>query len=658
MRRIREVRRMRRMCGRREGERGGDAGVRVAGRRAAGVLLAALLLLGGPAPAPAQAAGGGAGAASAAPAGGTGAGAAPAEGAAAETDAAPGFADLQGHWGRGYIEAIRQAGILTVPKDGRFRPDEAITRLDFAVWVAKAMELEPRQPATPPFVDWESLPEEARPWVAAAVEAGLLSGYPVPGAAEPARAFRPDRRVSRAEMGTIFGRALVRLGVRLETRYFYLFEDREAIPDWAEAAAASIQMQVLMGMPGYKLAKFEPARRTTRAEAAAMINRFVNARAKLLPSAPPPPPRQKPKKIVSAYYYRGSQGSYDSLSANGGALSHLYYFSYQVDAAGNLSGFPLQRDLEAARRHGLSVLAVVKNQDFSQRQASALLADPKARRRAVENIVGLMQQGFAGVNLDFESVDPADRDRYTLFVGEVAEALRSGGYLTTVALPARNARMVAQAWAQAYDYERIGRFVDWIVIMAYDQHWSGSAPGPVGGLDWADGVLAYATSVVAPEKLVLGLPAYGRDWPDPEGRALAAAGAAVNGSGAAPPGEGLQNGNGSGGNGSGGASASARAVKSRPVHDWDGNPDFYSIEELLARFAPAAEIDPATGETVLRYVNDEGVPRVAYYTDPRGLALKLDLLNKYRLGGVALWRLGFEPDGFWSVLSGLAGEGS
>lgn len=587
------------------------------------------------APALAQGATGGAGDAGAP--GGDGAAAGPGEGGRIE--GAAGFTDLQDHWARDFVDAMRQARILAVPKDGKFRPDEPVTRLDFAVWVARAMELTPEAPATsgapgspeepePLFTDWKLIPEEAQPWVGAAVKAKLINGYPDPARkgpdGQPLRSFQPGNPITRAELGTVFGRALVQLGVELETRYLYLFEDRTAIPSWAQEAAASVQAEVIMGRPGWKLATFAPAARTTRAEATVMINRFVNARARLLPHAPPPKPAAA-KMIVAAYYYRGSESSYQALLAHGRGLTHLFYFGFALDAGGNLSGFPLQRDLEAARRHELPVLAVVTN-GFSRSLSGALLADGKARQRAVDNIVKLMDQGYVGVNLDFEEVDPADRDRYTEFVGEVAGALKAKGYLATVALPARNARMATQAWARAYDYDRIGRYVDYIVVMTYDQSYAGSGPGPIGGLDWAEGMVAYATSVVSPQKLLLGIPAYGRDWPDPD---------AANGNGT--------------GNG-------ARAVKARPVHEWVRDDEFYSIEELVAKFGGAPVFDPATGESVYRYVDEAGVSRVVWFTDPQGLRLKLALVAKHNLGGVGMWRLGQEPPAFWDAYGALAGS--
>lgn len=573
------------------------------------------------------------------------------------------FEDMNGHWAQGYVDAMAQAGILGAEaakdKDGkpRFRPDEPVTRLDFAVWVAKAMELAPEPvgetgatvegsvySGSAPFTDWDSVPEEARPWVAAAVKAGLINGYP--NWDDNGRSFKPAKEIRRAELAAVFGRALVQLGVKLETRYLYLFEDREDIPSWAQEAAASVQQEVIMGMPGWRLVKFAPFDSTTRAQAAAMINRFINARARLLPHKEVPQPEAPPAVVISAYYYRGAKGSYDSLMAHGRDLTHLFYFGFQLDAGGNISGFPLQRDLEAARRHGVPVLAVVTN-GFNRQSTTALLGDSKARQRAVENILKLMEQGYAGVNIDFESVDVADRDRYTAFVGEVAQALRPRGYLTTVALPARNAQTAESAWGRAYDYQGIGRWADYVVVMTYDQHYAGSAPGPIGGLDWADGVMRYAASVIHPRKLLLGVPSYGRDWPEP---GLAPAG---SGGGAALPGEGAQANGGAQGSGGSGAPPAPK-VKSRPLRDWEGNEDFYSIEELLAKYGATPQFDPATGESWFRYVDDYGVSRIVYYTDPRGLRLKLGLVDRLGLGGVAMWRMGFESPDYWGHYRAMA----
>ena len=91
-----------------------------------------------------------------------------------------------------------------------------------------------------------------------------------PGLLRP-RSFRPAGRINRVEVATIFGRALVRLGVEPESRYFYLYEDREEIPAWAGDAAAAIKTRVLLGVPGWRLAKFQPLRSTSERSEARVI---------------------------------------------------------------------------------------------------------------------------------------------------------------------------------------------------------------------------------------------------------------------------------------------------------------------------------------------------------------------------------------------------
>ena len=69
----------------------------------------------------------------------------------------------------------------------------------------------------------------------------------------------------------------------------------------------------------------------------------------------------------------------------------------------------------------------------------------------------------------------------------------------------------------AQDYAALGHSADRVVVMAYDWHWAFSAPGPIAPTWWVDDVLDYATSVVPPEKLALGVGLYGYDWSGGQG---------------------------------------------------------------------------------------------------------------------------------------------
>jgi len=111
---------------------------------------------------------------------------------------------------------------------------------------------------------------------------------------------------------------------------------------------------------------------------------------------------------------------------------------------------------------------------------------------------------FDGVQVDFESISRDDAEAFFGFLADLKAALPAGKKLS-IAIPART-RLVADA----YEYSRIAAIVDRMVVMAYDEHWSGSSPGPVASLPWCAKVANYARSVVDAGKLIMGLPLYGR----------------------------------------------------------------------------------------------------------------------------------------------------
>ena len=529
------------------------------------------------------------------------------------------FEDLSGHWARGYVDSLLAAGVLDLEKEKKFRPEEPVTRLDFAVWVARALELEPGgDPGL--FLDWGKIPEEARPWVAAAVYAGLVQGYP---RWDGTRTFEPEKPITRAELATLLGRSLIRIGARLETRYLYLFEDRTEIPAWAEPAAAAVKEEVLLGRPGIQMYRFAPQSLTKRGEAAVLINRFMNARLRLLPElALRPQPLVRPRMVVSGYFYRCDPASRRSLQQAGERVNLIYYFGFSLNAQGELGGYPCTEDLDLIRSRGVPALLVVTN-GFDKNLTTRLLSDPEARKRALDQIVKRVEeQGWSGVNLDFENVSPQDRELYSAFVEELSRRLRPQR-MVTVAVPLRKRSWENQSWARAYDYRALGRVSDFLVIMGYDQHWAGAPPGPIGERAWLEEGVDYAVSVVPPEKVVLGLPSYAYDWPDtpdcpPERR-----------------------------------STQRCMAKGRPIRDLREKEDFYSVEELIGRFGVEPRLDPARGEAYFRYVNDQGEPRIVYFTPGEGLRLKLELVSRYGLGGVAMWRMGFEPESFWVAFRDL-----
>lgn len=503
------------------------------------------------------------------------------------------FTDLYGHWAERYIRTLYYAGVIDAPEDGRFRPDDPATRIDFAVWVANALELSPAAaPAEPPFADWDEIDPQAQGHVLAAVEEGLIRGY-------DDGTFKPQGVLTRAEMAVIFGRALEKLGVKAEERFRHAFADGDEIPDWALPALAARRAGVIIGVPRNQQMYFLPYDVTTRAEAAAMLLRFVEKRFELLDLEMPEPVRDiVTEGIIFGPYYMVD--AFDRLDAHGSLLDWLVYASYNmVDADGTLFGYDPPSTLAWAGRTRTPVIAMIAS--HQQSVNDAFFDDPAAQDNFLNEIRALIEKGYSGIHLDFEYVPARHRQAYTEFVRKVASYLRAQHLHISIAVPAKTQENNASNWVGAFDYAALGDLVDYVMIMTYDHHWRGGPPGPIGGLPWVRAVLNYAVQEIPRDKILMGVPAYAYDWP-------------------------LDGGTG-------------RALTSRRA------------AELQAERGRDVRFDPATGELSFRYADDDGSERIVYYTPPEGLALKLALAKEFRLAGVAMWRMGQEMDAYWPVIA-------
>lgn len=184
-------------------------------------------------------------------------------------------------------------------------------------------------------------------------------------------------------------------------------------------------------------------------------------------------------------------------------ISDIGYFGAGINSAGKLAGVPDRSKLKAYPGRVHFVVAELGNYALSH---FCLAPEYPLRAPLVADIVAAARD-YDGVQLDFEAVASRDRDNFFSFLCELKRAL--GEKALSVALPA-----CTNSKEDSFGYDRIGKVVDRVIVMAYDEHWSTSEPGPVASMDWCRKVAAYAISKVPQEKLVMGLPFYGRAWAD------------------------------------------------------------------------------------------------------------------------------------------------
>ena len=134
-----------------------------------------------------------------------------------------------------------------------------------------------------------------------------------------------------------------------------------------------------------------------------------------------------------------------------------------------------------------------------------------ANRRILGEVAGAIAieaaaKGYRGLMLDFEALTPADLAAQLAVVDAITDSAHARGISpVTVAIPAED--------TVAYPARRILEVADLVLVMLYDQHWPGSAPGPVSGRDWFRRVLAMRVKEAGGAgRLVVGLPLYGYRW--------------------------------------------------------------------------------------------------------------------------------------------------
>jgi spore germination protein len=202
---------------------------------------------------------------------------------------------------------------------------------------------------------------------------------------------------------------------------------------------------------------------------------------------------------VWAYVVDGEEKSLDPAYP----ITDLCYFGAGLSSQGKLIGVP---DRSRLGRYPGRVHLVVS--EIGNYALTHFCLDPAyPLRDALVADIALAAKKFDGVQIDFEAVLSKDYDYFHDFATALKRAL--GDKTLSVALPPRVSEKT-----DAFGYERVSKVADRVVVMAYDEHWSASAPGPVASIEWCSKVSDYARSKVPVEKLVMGNPFYGRAWAD------------------------------------------------------------------------------------------------------------------------------------------------
>lgn len=299
--------------------------------------------------------------------------------------------------------------------------------------------------------------------------------------------------------------------------------------------------------------------------------------------------------IVFGFYVNWDPASIVSLRLNLSRMTHLVpEWLALKNGQGDVDDQSDNDVMRIARDAKLPVLVEINNfrQGWQAADLARVLNNASARENLIDNIYSNIEEHkFAGVNIDFEQLSERDREKMVSFMEELRAKLKPAGLILTQSVPTDD---------RAYDLKRLATINDFIVPMVYDEHYQTSQPGPVASEDWFVDQLDHIAKELPREKTVIGFGNYGYDWVigSREGGAEVSYGDVI---------------------------AAAEANKNGNM-TWDAN-----AENPVLRYQSGKDrheiwfLDGVTALNQIQDVSDGG------------------------FRGVALWRLGGEDPGMWTV---------
>lgn len=280
-------------------------------------------------------------------------------------------------------------------------------------------------------------------------------------------------------------------------------------------------------------------------------------------------------------------------------LTDVYVFSYGFTMEGELVS-PQEDDtwiIETALSAGVNPVMVLTplgaDGRFNNNLVTNILENADAQERLIWEIGRtIREKRYRGLDIDFEYVQAADRVGYAAFVARVRSVLSLFGYPVTVALAPKTSSSQPGLLYEGIDYRLLGEAADRVMLMTYEWGYTYGPPMAVAPINMVRRVVEYAVSEIPREKISLGIPNYGYDWPLPYVRGTTRA-------------ESINN-----------LEAVKRAVD----------------------FGVEIQFDETAMSPYFRYWQYGGQHEV-WFEDARSIAAKFDLIKEFGLTGAGYWQL-------------------
>ncbi|NBD24347.1 glycosyl hydrolase family 18 protein [Paenibacillus glycinis] len=277
-----------------------------------------------------------------------------------------------------------------------------------------------------------------------------------------------------------------------------------------------------------------------------------------------------------------------------------------LDGSGNVKSKADMAYVNWAHQQNMQVWASFSN-GFEPDRTTKALASAATRLKMIQQMAAFAQMyKLQGINLDFENIYTADKANLVQFVRELTPYMHEMGVVVSIDVtPKSNSEM----WSLYFDREALGKVVDYMMVMAYDEHWAASpVSGSVASLPWTEQSVKkiLIEDNVPPGKLVLGMPLYTRQWTekkDKDGKIV---------------------------------------VTSKTL-------GMEAVQNLIKQRGLKPVYDANSGQRYVEYTQDGALQRI-WIEDSLSVKARIALVKKYHLAGAATWQRQFQSDDIWGII--------
>ena len=268
-----------------------------------------------------------------------------------------------------------------------------------------------------------------------------------------------------------------------------------------------------------------------------------------------------------------------------------------ADSNGQLIDRATKEYVDIAHERNLQVWPIMSHNFTKPELTSEILTSTTKREYVINQLIDKSKEyGFDGINIDIENVQSAESPEWVQFMRELYPKLKAEGLVVSVDI------YMPSSWSQYYERGKISEVVDYFMVMAYDQHWSGSEnPGSVAEIDWTRNGVLKTLEEVPNEKLVMGMPFYTRLWVE-----------------------------------------NSEGLSSTPY-------GMTSAQNLVNDWGVQVIKDEKSGQNYAK-LEKEGEVHHIWLEDKESVAKRVEIMQENDLAGYGVWKLGLESNDIWEVL--------